>query len=156
MGSSYEREPPRGRKRHTFTQDEDFHLHELVAKYGDNAWEKIAQRMLGRDRRQCRERWMNYLSPTVENGPWTSKEEDCLREHVFALGRSWKAIQQFFPGRTDINIKNHWKQMKKAGVTGVKSDESRDIFEQLESSWMSEESLFMNGHTKDYGLGSLF
>jgi hypothetical protein len=109
-----------------------------------------------RDRRQCRERWTNYLSPAVANGPWTHEEEDLLKAKVAALGHSWRAIQPFFPGRTDINIKNHWKQMEKAPTLTQKSEPAMDIFEQLRRSWITEASAPMMDHNDVSGLGALF
>jgi hypothetical protein len=109
-------EAPHKRKRNSFTPDEDDLLRELVMKHGENNWRRIASKIPKRDRRQCRERWFNYLTPLVINGPWTTEEENLLRTKVTECGRKWKAMQPFFVGRTDINIKNHWKQMSQRGV----------------------------------------
>jgi hypothetical protein len=106
-------ETVRKRTRLSFTADEDDRLCLLVSKYGDDNWELIAATMATRDRRQCRERWLNYLSPAVCNGPWGPQEEALLRDKVAKMGRKWKSMEPFFPGRTDINLKNHWKQMQK-------------------------------------------
>jgi hypothetical protein len=101
------------RKRISFTPDEDERLRRLVARFGDKDWGRIAEKFPKRDRRQCRERWCKYLAPTVHNGPWTPAEDDLLRHTVSEMGCRWTSIQAAFPGRTDINLKNHWKQMKK-------------------------------------------
>jgi hypothetical protein len=106
-------EAQRKRKRMAFSPEEDDHLRQLVAKHGEDCWRRVAAKMPKRDRRQCRERWFNYLTPFVLNGPWTPAEEALLRAKVLENGRKWKAIQPFFPGRTDINIKNHWKRLEK-------------------------------------------
>jgi hypothetical protein len=91
-----------------FTQAEDFALTELVKKYGEADWSQIAAQMQGRNVRQCRDRWSNYLSPNVANGPWTQEENSLLIDKVQALGPRWTKISPFFPGRTEINIRNHW------------------------------------------------
>lgn len=44
---------------------------------------------------------------------WSLAEEDLLRRKADELGRRRTSIQAAFPGRTDINVKNRWKQMKK-------------------------------------------
>ncbi|OHS94678.1 r2r3-MYB transcription factor [Tritrichomonas foetus] len=101
------------KRRNTFTPEEDKSLNKLVIKYGENNWHKVARKMPRRDVRQCRERWFNYLSPLVVNGKWTQEEEGLLIEKVHEYGRKWKYLTQFFPGRTDINIKNRYNCLMK-------------------------------------------
>jgi hypothetical protein len=129
------------RTRMSFTTDEDDRLRTLVRKYGADNWTMISAKMPRRDRRQCRERWLNYLSPAVSNGPWTPDEEQLLRDKVSELGRRWKTIEAFFEGRTDINIKNHWKQMQKMDAE-LAREKTRvpplDPFVMLAASWTQE------------------
>lgn len=94
--------------RSKFTKEEDELLKDLVANLGDNNWQVISSRMPGRNSRQCRERWQNYLCPEIINGPWTQEEDDLLVLKYNELGPSWKQISTFFPTRTDINIKSRW------------------------------------------------
>jgi hypothetical protein len=91
-----------------FTAEEDAQLSELVKMYGDDDWFTISCLMPGRNARQCRERWHHYLTPTVTSLPFTPEEDARLRQKFSELGAKWKAIAAFFPGRTDINIKNRW------------------------------------------------
>jgi hypothetical protein len=133
------------RRRNAFNPDEDDRLRELVGKFGESSWRGIAAKMPKRNRRQCRERWFNYLSPIVSNGPWTELEEDLLRRQVSEIGHKWRVIQSFFPGRTDINIKNHWKQMQKvrgnhAPLCDLGTENHEDPFDQLIGSWLREKS----------------
>jgi hypothetical protein len=68
--------------------------------------------MRGRNARQCRDRWCNFLSPNIVNSAWSNEAEKLLR-HVFrTFGNAWKQISRFFPGRTEINVKSHWQVMQ--------------------------------------------
>jgi hypothetical protein len=96
-----------------FTPEEDRRLCELVEQYGTAEWVFIATHMPRRNSRQCRERWLNYLSPAVNNGSWTWEEEQLLLQKVRECGNAWKLIATFFSSRTDVNIKSHWKVMQR-------------------------------------------
>jgi hypothetical protein len=61
-----------------FTSAEDAALVDLVHEIGLSDWDKISARLPGRNPRQCRDRWFNYLSPDVQNRPWTAEEEQRL------------------------------------------------------------------------------
>lgn len=96
-----------------FCEDEDKRLRELVAQYGDNSWIQIASQMPGRNSRQCRERWMNYLSPHLNVNDWTPEEDDMLLEKHKEYGTSWVRICKFFEGRTDQMCKNRFFLLKR-------------------------------------------
>jgi hypothetical protein len=91
-----------------FTDAEDAALTNLVRDLGTSDWQEIADHLPGRNPRQCRDRWVYYLSPEVGNGPWTVEEETLLLAKHNELGSSWKRIAPFFPGRTDINVKSRF------------------------------------------------
>lgn len=94
--------------RQMFTPKEDKQLIELVKEYGDRNWRVISKKMENRTTRQCRERYRNYLSPNLTNGPWTAEEDLLLEQKYVELGPKWAAISQFFKNRSDVNIKNRW------------------------------------------------
>jgi hypothetical protein len=96
-----------------FTPAEDEILMGVVDELGPDDWQMISRRLPGRNARQCRDRWLNYLSPEVVNGPWTPAEEDLLLAKFREFGTSWKHIATFFPSRTDINIKSRWQLMQR-------------------------------------------
>lgn len=91
-----------------FNEEEDARLRELVNEYGDSSWIQIAAQMPGRNSRQCRERWLNYLSPRLNTNEWTKEEDDLLLEKQKELGTSWVRICKFFKGRTDQMCKNRF------------------------------------------------
>jgi len=111
---SYDLEGQRRKyKKSKFTALDDMKLKELVDPLGNNDWNEIALRMKDRNPRQCRERWEYYLSPTVNNGPWTEEEDRLLNQKYNELGSKWTEIAKFFRFRTNTNVKNRWLLMKR-------------------------------------------
>ena len=95
-----------------FSRDEDKRLKQLVGEYGLEKWEIIAERMIKRTPRQCRERWNNCLSDAVKN-PWTKEEDKLVLENFEKLGAKWKKIKKLFPGRSQISVKNRWRELSR-------------------------------------------
>lgn len=75
---------------------------------GISDWNEIAKLVPERSARQCRERWIKYLSPMTRSDPFTQQEDELLRALHRQLGAKWVKISRHFPGRTDIQIKNRW------------------------------------------------
>lgn len=101
-----------GNKR-KFSPDEDEHLQQLVNQYGFKEWKTIAQNMLGRTARQCRERWRYYLHPSLKSQPWTPEEDDLLIQKYVQLGPHWAKIAKHFKHRTDISLKNRFRKIQR-------------------------------------------
>jgi hypothetical protein len=113
--------------RSKFTSDEDIVLRRLVNELGEFDWTAIASKMAGRNPRQCRDRWVGYLSPGIENGTWTTAEESLLLEKYAELGPRWMLIAAYFPSRTNINVKSRWHLIQRRVRKGV----SRIVHRQL-------------------------
>ncbi|OHT14396.1 r2r3-MYB transcription factor [Tritrichomonas foetus] len=124
---SHQADPMRKKRkaRNKFTENEDIKLVQLVTKYGDNNWVLIAEKLNGRSPRQCRDRYVYYLDPSIKKGEWTKEEERILLEKYYLLGSSWKLIANFLPGRTEIDLKNRFLKINRA----IKKSERKKLKE---------------------------
>ena len=117
--------------RKNFSPEEDYTLALLVNQYGDSNWHLIAALMPNRNVRQCRERWVKYLNPSLRTEEWTSDEDRLLIQKRQEMGPKWKDISKFFNGRTDINIKNRYKVLKRKSIRLESILNNNHIFSQL-------------------------
>jgi hypothetical protein len=95
-----------------FTKEEDDELSRLDSIHGDHDWLRVALAMPGRNPRQCRDRYRNYLSRPSATRPWSLAEEDLLRRKFLDLGSNWHEIAKWFEGRSNIDLKNHWASIR--------------------------------------------
>ena len=91
-----ERSMPR---RWTKTEDKKLQeaVEEVLRKQGTIAWKKVAAKVEGRDRTQCRQRWKYTLSYDIKKGLWSPSEDKHLlaivkkaRTDTTTAGIKWK------------------------------------------------------------------
>jgi hypothetical protein len=130
-----------GRPRHSpknkFSAAEDARLRGVISCGHCLDWTEVAKQMPGRNSRQCRERWNNYVNPSISYTPWTEAEDELLETKVAELGASWKIMTGSFPNRSKNQIRNHWfaraRQMeRKYSQPMQNSPEFDSFFDMLE------------------------
>jgi hypothetical protein len=99
--------------RSKFSAEEDEQLRALVPAFGRPDWHAIAENLPGRNARQCRERWGNYLSPMLNSASWTPEEDRFLLEKQAEFGTRWVQIAKCFPNRTDGMVKNRFNVLRR-------------------------------------------
>ncbi|KAJ2551163.1 hypothetical protein EV175_003793, partial [Coemansia sp. RSA 1933] len=83
-------------------RDEDVALLAAVRLYGVGQWTKIAKHVPGRTDVKCRERYMNVLTPDVNNSQWTPAEDEQLVAIVSRVGiGKWSYVADLLGSRTD-------------------------------------------------------
>jgi hypothetical protein len=96
-----------------FTPDEDAKLQDIVTAIGTNDWSFIASLHGTRNARQCRERYQNYLAPTLRVDPWSPEEDMLLLEKYAEFGSRWNAIAKFFTNRSPNSLRNQWQLLRR-------------------------------------------
>ena len=90
-----------------FTKEEDEKLRQSVAIYGRN-WALIANLLPGKNRKQVRERYENFLKKRISRSPFTPEEDALILQLIERMGRKFYAIAEQMEGRTAIMIKNRY------------------------------------------------
>lgn len=131
MRSKFESSPEPKRVRNLFTPEEDKKLIKLYNECkGDYA--KIAELMMGRNERQCRDRYEKYLDPNLNKGEWTENEDDMLLDLVDEYGRKWTKIEKMFEGRSSTALKNRWNILERKRVKEEKKLRKMEMQKKLE------------------------
>lgn len=90
----------------SWTIAEDQQLLQLVEHYGPQ-WTRIAQYFPTRDRKRCRERYVNHVDPTLLHTKWSNDEEKQVQKLYQQFGTKWTCIASHMIGRSPDEVKNH-------------------------------------------------
>ena len=114
---------PHGNRR--FKPDEDEKLRSLVTQYGERSWHTISKHMKNRSARQCKDRWLNYLSPNANHSEFSQEDREFILQYVSRNGPHWSELAQYFPGRNGAQIRNKWTTWSsKRNIVPKKSENS--------------------------------
>lgn len=101
-----------------WSNEEDNLLSSLIQK-GNQKWGQVAKilnreihsNLKIRSGKQCKERWNNYLNPTINRGPWTVDEDVLAMKNYKELGQKWSLISKNMKNRTEGAVKNRIKSL---------------------------------------------
>lgn len=96
-----------------FSQEDDAKLISLVGLYGIDSWIKISKYFHNKSPKQCRDRWTNYLDPTICRDSWTEEEDSKLVEYSVCFNNHWKTIAKFFPNRTGGDVRYRFLKLQR-------------------------------------------
>jgi len=123
------------RAKHPWTLEEDATLMALVQKYGSKDWLSICSNLPSRNRKQCRDRFMNHLRQKVKKGSWTQEEDNLIFEWQKKVGNKWSVIAQYLPHRSDNAIKNRfWSALRSKQRRAIKEAKRKERQKRIENS----------------------
>lgn len=113
-------------KTQKFTTEEDSTLKELVKIYGEGCWTLIAEKMSGKNRKQVRERYVNFLKKERSPHEFSPDEDISILNYVRSVGKKWNYISDQLPGRTPIMVKNRYYAKLRHTPTNKQMEKSED------------------------------
>ncbi|EAY23352.1 Myb-like DNA-binding domain containing protein [Trichomonas vaginalis G3] len=120
--NSYELDDLDRRRHNLFTKEDDETLKSIINKYFQNDlrninWNFVALHMANKNRRQCKDRYINYLRDGLNNEKFSAEENFLLLTKVEEFGHRWRVISRFFRNRTDIMIKSQYRKLMRRNAT---------------------------------------
>ena len=101
-------------KKGAWSPEEDIILKEWVKKNGAQKWARCAEKLSGRNGKQCREHWNNCLKENILKGKWSEEEDFLIMTFYQKFKGSWRRIIPIFKNRTENSIKNRfYSQLRK-------------------------------------------
>lgn len=116
-------------RRKFFSPEEDRKLAAAALAFRQGSWNKIAECVPGRTPKQCRDRWVNYLQPSLKFEPWTDEEDRLLVSLVNSYGTHFAQMKKNFPNRSTNSLKNRWYWLIKQKSKVIHIEKSNNNFE---------------------------
>lgn len=81
-----------------------------------NKWERVAEKLkelkisaAPRPAKQCRERWVNKIDPSIERRDWMEKDDLELAHLLITHGKKWADIRRsMILKRTEFSIRQRY------------------------------------------------
>lgn len=133
-------------KRGKWSEEEDNQLLKYIKMYGEGKWHIIEKYFQGRNRKQIRQRYINYLKTDLtgkrENKliesdidydkessssdksvfKWDDRLDEILLKEYLLNRKSWVKISKKIPGASEISVKNRFYSLLRQKVNQSKKD----------------------------------
>ena len=98
---------------HRLTEDEKKIIAEIYQQYEKpTCFQIMKERLNLPSLRTAKEHCMKYIV-TNPSRPFTPEEDQLILDQVKLYGTKWTKISQFFTDKSDINIRNRYKQLRR-------------------------------------------
>ncbi|OHT02847.1 hypothetical protein TRFO_06877 [Tritrichomonas foetus] len=142
ISAQWAREKPRsslprnvgGTKKNKWTASEDALLAKAIEEFGTESWRDVATHVPGRTGKQCRERWLSHMSPSILREEWTPQEDLILLHKQADLGNRWSIISKSLPGRSTTAVKNRWNYLCRRDIPNHSEEFEKKITEVMSTS----------------------
>ena len=94
-----------------WSHEEDQRLLQAVEWYGEKRWVDVAKAVGTRTRKQCRERFVNHISPKIIKRPWTAEEDAIILKTYHHYKNKWSEIGRHLQGRTARSVRNRYRTL---------------------------------------------
>ncbi|KAF0685175.1 Aste57867_22877 [Aphanomyces stellatus] len=133
-----------------WSPEEDARLKQLVQEHGPK-WSLVSALMAGRgssqarrNRKQCRERYTNYLDPMLRHDRWTESEDAILRRacsHVPSTDpMQWSKIAKLLPRRSVEYVKNQWRTIVRHQTASHAHPSATPVNAKMPPAWSADEN----------------
>ena len=106
-----------------WTVHEDLLLVQWIETKGPNQWTKCSNTIFGRSGKQCRERYLNILSPDIKKGCWSIAEDYIIFKSFRKYGSKWSQISTCLEGRSENSVKNRFYSTLRKHLNQLRHDQ---------------------------------